>query len=61
MYKVRLWVENGNVMCCSGVCTKHSCARINICKDTYIAEVGSSLENIEDDYDELANQISMDI
>ena len=38
-YKVRLWVENGIVKCCSGVCTEQSCPRVAICKETEIAEI----------------------
>jgi len=51
-YKVRLWVENGNVMCCSSVCTEISCPRTNTCQNTYIAEVYNNMQDIKDDYDE---------
>lgn len=39
IHKVRLWIENGVVQCCSGVCTEQSCNRVGICKETEIAEV----------------------
>lgn len=38
-YKVRLWVENEVVKCCSGVCTEQSCPRVGDCKETEIEEV----------------------
>ena len=37
-YDVRLWVEDGKVLCCSSVCTEQSCPRVGICKETYIKE-----------------------
>ena len=38
-YKVRLWVEDNVVKCCSGVCTEISCPRVGVCKETEIEEV----------------------
>lgn len=38
-YKVRLWVEDGVVKCCSGVCTEISCPRVRTCKETEIKEI----------------------
>ncbi len=37
-YKVRLWVEDNVVKCCSGVCTEISCPRVGVCKETEIEE-----------------------
>lgn len=37
-YHVRLWIEDGIVLCCSGVCDKQSCPRVGICKETIIEE-----------------------
>lgn len=37
-YRVRLWVEDEIVRCCSGVCTEQSCPRVGICKETEIKE-----------------------
>ena len=41
-YKVRLWVEDDVVKCCSGVCTEISCPRVGICKETEIEELATS-------------------
>lgn len=38
-HKVRLWLEDGKVLCCSSVCTEQSCPRVGICKETEIREV----------------------
>ena len=38
-YKVRLWVEDEVVKCCSGVCTEQSCPRVGICTETEIDDV----------------------
>ena len=44
-YKVRMWIENGNVLCCSSVCTNvlsgQICPRVDVCKQTTIEEVES--------------------
>ena len=39
-YKVRLWVEDSVVKCCSGVCTEVSCPRVGICEETEIVIFG---------------------
>ena len=49
-YKVRLWVEDGKVLCCSSVCTEQSCPRVGICKETYIKEFEEDTsEEVPDD------------
>ena len=43
-YKVRLWVDDSIVKCCSGICTEQSCPRVGICKETEIEDVNDYVE-----------------
>lgn len=48
-YKVRLWIGDGVVKCCSGVCTEVSCPRVGTCQETEIIVLDEDFK--EDDWE----------
>ena len=55
-YYARLWIEDGKVLCCSGVCTEQSCPRVGICKETYIKEFEEDTAESEEDATGMENE-----
>ena len=52
-YKVRLWIEDGKVLCCSSVCTEQSCPRVGICEEVEII----ILSDDEDDFEDVSDTL----
>ena len=47
-YKVRLWIEDGVINCCSEVCTEIPCPRVGICKETEIEDINKYVATYPD-------------